>query len=453
MVAKGFLQRRGVDYRETYSPVVRYESIRVLLTIAASNDYELGQFDITTAFLYGELEEEIYMELPEGHNAGQDKYCRLLKSLYGLKQSPRQWNKKFKEFLERYNFVASSADLCIFRGEVNGDEVLLGLYVDDGLLVAKSEKAIKTVLENLKKDFKVTVGKADYFVGLEIFRKRETKEIFICQRGYLKKVIDKFGMMDCKESPVPAEANSGLSGKMSPGNQVEQDEMSTVPYRQAVGSLMFAAVVSRPDIAHAVANVSRFLDKPGKEHWSAVKKILRYIKGTVNFGLLYKGNSNGLQGYTDSDYAGCVDTRRSTSGFIFIKAGAAVSWMSQRQRIVALSTTEAEYVAAAEGAKEAIWLKKLLNSMGEHIGCVELKIDNQGAIKLVQNPEYHKRTKHIDVRFHFIRDKVEEGTIAVNYVRSEEQLADILTKGLRKDVFNRLREGIGMTNGAGWVRD
>lgn len=173
----------------------------------------------------------------------------------------------------------------------------------------------------------------------------------------------------------------------------------------------------------------------------------------MDYGLLYKADDNFLLGYTDSDYAGCVDTRRSTSEFIFIKAGAAISWMSQRQRIVALSTTEAEYVAAAEGAKEAIWLKKLLESMGGEGNSVELKMDNQSAIKLVQNPEYHKRTKHIDVRFHFIRDKVEEGTIVVNYVKSEEQLADILTKGLNKLAFIRLRTGIGMISEEEWVND
>lgn len=354
LVAKGFMQRQGIDYREIFAPVARYESIRMFLALVASKDYELGQFDVTTAFLYGTLDEEIFMELPEGCDTRQGKYCRLLKTLYGLKQSPRQWNKSFNKFLSEYNFVPNQVDQCIYRGEINGEEVILALYVDDGILAAKSKRTVEIVLKNLKKNFKITVGRGDYYIGLEISRNRDAKEIFISQRGYLKKVIEKFGMKNCKESSVPAEVRSGLSNKMSPNSKEEQEEMSTVPYRQAVGSLMYAAVVSRPDITYAVSNVSRFLDKPGKEHWMAVKKILRYIRGTLEYGLLYKADNEYLRGYTDSDYAGCVDTRRSTSGFIFIKSGAGVSWMSQRQRIVALSTTEAEYVAATEGAKEVI---------------------------------------------------------------------------------------------------
>lgn len=205
-VAKGFLQQKGIDYRETFAPVARYESIRALLALAASKDYELGQFDIMTAFLYGELDEEIFMELPEGCDTGQGKYCRLLESLYGLKQSPRQCNRKFNQFLYKYNFTPNQADQCIYRGEVNGEKVLLSLYVDDGLLVVKSKSAVEIVLENLQKDFKITIGKTDYYVDLEISRKRDTKEIFVNQRGHLRKIIQKFGMKNCKESTVPVEA-------------------------------------------------------------------------------------------------------------------------------------------------------------------------------------------------------------------------------------------------------
>lgn len=185
LVAKGYLQRKGIDYRESFAPVVKYESIRALLAVGASEDYELGQFDITTVFLYDDLDEKIFMELPEGRNTAQGDCCRLLKSLYGLKQSPRQWNKKLNEFLYQYNFESNPADPCIFRGEVNGEEVLLALYVDNGLLAAKSKQTIDIILKNLKKNFEITIGKTDY-VGLQILRKRETKEIFVNQRAYLK---------------------------------------------------------------------------------------------------------------------------------------------------------------------------------------------------------------------------------------------------------------------------
>lgn len=444
LVAKGFLQRKRIDYKQTFAPVVRYESVRALLALAASRNYELGQLDITTAFLYAELDEEIFMELPEGCDKKQGNYCRLLKSLYGLKQSPRQWNRKFNDFLYKYNFIPSSADRCIYRGKVNDEEVLLALYVDDGLLAAKSKQTVGIVLERLKGDFRMTIGKADNYVGMEISRNPKTGEIFVGQSEYLKKVLEKFNMKDCKEGSVPMELHLSLSKNMGPTNKEEKEEMSKILYRQAVGSLMFAAVVSRPDIAYAVSCVSRFLDNPGREHWLAVKRILRYIKGTVDHGLLYKADDNYVLGYTDSDFSGCVDTRRSTSGYIFTKSGAAISWKSQLQANVNLSTTEAEYVASTEDAREAIWLRNLFDSMGDEADSVKLMIDNQSTIKWIQNIELHKRVKHIDVRFHFIREKAEEGIITVDYVRSADQLADILTKGLNKNPFSLLREKIGM---------
>ena len=434
LCAKGFSQREGIDYNETFAPVVRYDSVRALLALAAQQNYEISQFDVKTAFLYGELDEEIYMAQPDGFEG--DKVCKLTKSLYGLKQAPRCWNKKFNDFLMTYHFKQSDADKCVYSGDVGGAQVILALYVDDGLLLSKSKKAIDTIIDEMKKKFEVTIGNAAYYVGMEIKRNRAKKTIFMSQTAYLKKVIDKFGMTDANGLKVPADPNEKL---VKPVDGAVSDPK--IPFRELVGSLMFAACVSRPDIAYAVNMISKYLSCYTNEHWLAAKRILRYVKETVDYGILYDGsNELPLTGYSDSDFAGDRDDRRSTTGYVYVMAGGPVFWTSQRQRIVALSTTEAEYIAASQATKEAIWLRRLLLDLGfESDGPTELSVDNQGAIKLTKNDEFHKRTKHIDVRYHFVREKVANEDICISYVPSKENLADIFTKALPRDYFASLR--------------
>lgn len=317
LVARRYSQPEGIDYTEIYAPVVRYESIQTLLAMAAINQMKIGQFDIKTDFLNGTLEEDIYIELPVG-TGDEGKIVKLQRSLYGLKQSPRQWNKRFKEFLKKFKFIASEADNCVYHGSINNEIVLLALYVDDGLLFAKSDLAINKVLEYLKKEFEVTVGKGDYFVGLEIQRS-DKGNVKITQKAYLTCVIDRFGMVDSKGYAVPAQLNNPL---VMLSNNEKDELMTKIPYREAVGSLMFAAVASRPDIMFAVANVSKFLTNPSREHWQAVKTILRYVKNTLGVGIEYrKIGETRLIGYSDSDYAGDVNTRKSTSGIVFTLAG------------------------------------------------------------------------------------------------------------------------------------
>lgn len=445
LVAKGFQQRPGIDYNETFSPVVRYESVRVLLALAASRDYEIGQFDIKTAFLNGDLDEEIYMKIPEGVSAAEGLVCKLNKSLYGLKQSPRQWNKKFDEFLRAYDFRQSSADHCIYSGHYGESEILLALYVDDGLVMSNSKTTIDIVLRELRNQFEVTIGDCKLFAGLEIRRDRQSKKIVISQERYISRVLERFNMNETNPCATPVEV--GLSLEKGSSQSKETDMQISAPYRQAVGCLMFAAVVSRPDIMFAVSLVSRFVTDPKPIHWTAVKRIFRYLKGTMSEGIVYGGDKEDLIAFSDSDYAGCLDSRKSTSGYLFTLAGSAVTWSSQRQSIVALSTTEAEYVSACEAAKEAIWLRLLLSDVGVTLnGPTQMQLDNQGSIKLIENPAFHKRTKHIDVRYHFIREKYESGEIDIVYVNSKAQLADIFTKGLPRMRFQELRSAMGMDN-------
>jgi len=408
------------------------------LTLAALKKLELKQFDIKTAFLYGELDEEIFMQLPEGVME-KDTIVKLKKSLYGLKQSPRQWNKRFHEFLARSKFKISNADRCVYQGSIDGKTVLLALYVDDGLILARNQETIHKILEALKTEFEVTVSSAAYFLGLEIRKDLSTKTITISLEQYIKRILKKFGMSDAKPISTPVEANKHL--KYLPEDQVDIS-MKEVPYQQAVGSLLFAAYVSRPDIMFAVTNVSKFSTNPTTEHWQAVKRIFRYLKGTSGLGIAYQFNGNDqLIGYCDADYANDEKTRKSTTGLAMILAGAPISWTSRRQSVVAQSTAEAEYIAAADATKEILWLRELLKNVGaEQKDSTELRIDNQAAIKLIRNPELHRPTKHIDVRFHLIRDHVEKKNICIEYVSSKEQLADIFTKGLPRETFVQSRD-------------
>lgn len=378
------------------------------------------------------------MKQPEGFESNNPSLvCRLKKSLYGLRQSPRCWNKKFTKFLTEFNFVQLNAEKCVFRAEYEGEEVFLELYVDDGLVMCKKREIIDKILTELGSQFEIKVSDPECFVGLEIKRDRTAKKTFISQEGYITRLIEKFNMQDCKPNAVPADPNTELTNNQSPKSITETEYMNRVPFRETVGSLMFAAIVSRPDIMFAVSQVSRFLQNPGQKHWEAVKRILRYLQGTKDVGIVYKGDNNDFKMYVDADFAGDVDSRKSTSGYISILANGPITWCSQRQKCVARSTTEAEYVVASNAAQEVVWLRALLQELtGQMEQPTKLMMDNQSAIKLVKNAEHHKLTKHIDVKFHFIRECADNGILATMYVQSYDQLADFLTKPLSRDKFN-----------------
>lgn len=254
--------------------------------------------------------------------------------------------------------------------------------------------------------------------------------------------MQKFGMISANGVSVPA-----APGLYFEKSKCANDSVNRFPYREAIGSLLFAARISRPDIEYAVNYLSQFLEYNDQEHWKAVKRIFRYLKQTIDYGIIFgkSGSINELAGFTDADYAGCLQTRKSRSGYIFLLNGAPISWSSQRQNCVSLSTTEAEYVALANGTKEAIWLRRLLNELGIRCDSVKIYVDNQSAISLANNPEYHKRSKHIDVRYHFVRDVVHKREITVEYIPSDKQLADILTKPLPRETFCKLRESMNIS--------
>lgn len=437
LVIKGCSQIEGIDYTETFSPVVRFDTVRTMLSIAVKDDLILGQFDIKTAFLHGTLKENIYMRQPDGINDGSKKVCKLVKSLYGLKQAPRCWTEHFGTFVKNFGFKESEADPCLYIYLKDCKKLLLSIYVDDGLLAASHESLLDLFFDSLKKEFDSTTTKeVKSFLGLEIYRLKNNS-IFISQEKYAEKILERYNMRD--SNPVSTPIETGW-------NQTNSDKRNNaVPYREAVGNLTFLQVVSRPDIGFAVNIASRNLENPTDESWSLVKRILRYIKGTTDKGLLYS-KSGVFETYCDADFAGDKDTRKSTTGVVCIYSNAAITWQSKRQNCVALSTTEAEYISAAAAAKEMVWIKRLLNDCQNYCNEYMLYVDNASAIKLIKNPELHQRSKHIDVRYHYVRNLYRDGLINVHYIQSEKQIADIFTKALPKPQFVNLRSKLGLVS-------
>lgn len=439
LVARGFNQQYGIDYEETFSPVVRFTSIRTILAIAAKNRFVMKQFDVTTAFLYGELEENVYMQQPIGFDDGSGKVCKLQKSLYGLKQASRCWNLKFKSFIGEFGFIASKSDPCVFVSCKGNSIVILAIYVDDGLITGNNEGDIDAVIKHLQKEFDVKTIQLGCFLGIEI-KQLDNGSIFIHQSAYARKVLSKFEMNECNPVTVPADPNQVLQN-------FEDSEKANYPFRQLVGSLLYLAMATRPDIAFAISNVSRYLERPTTAHVTAAKRILKYVKGSFDHGILYQSECIGqIIGYSDADFAGCVTTRKSTTGFAFLIGNGVVSWRSQRQSSVSLSTTESEYVAASEAIMELTWLQRLANELcHDQFEKAQFFMDNQSAEKLVKNPVFHKRSKHIDTRYHFVREKYGEGLFTLDYICTDDQTADILTKALPRKRFEFLRAKLGIT--------
>ncbi|KAG1670109.1 hypothetical protein FOA52_013685 [Chlamydomonas sp. UWO 241] len=425
VVAKGFKQVEGVDYLQTFAPCADKNSFRVVLAIACERDLEMEQLDIKTAFLNGELEETIYMQQPPGYEVGgRDMVCRLKRTLYGLKQAPRAWYLKLSEELAKIGFFPSNADPCLFIMKSN-DFTAVIVHVDDMLVVGRP-KIVAHTKHMLSQVFTTTdMGPAAFYTGIDIERDREHRTLKLKQRRYTIDVIERFGLVDAKTKAQPISPTTKLS--KSVGELL--DEKHCRLFMELLGSLLYLAVCTRPDISQTVGVLARYMSCPTTAHLEAAKQVLRYVSGTRNFGICY-GNSGQLVGFCDSDYAGDPDTRRSTSGIVFILNGGAVIWCSRVQPTVAASTLEAEYMSASLSAKDALWCRKILPELGLSCNMVNINCDNQGALKLISNPIASQRSKHIDVIHHFVRDRVSRREICFHYVASEHNATDILTKPL-----------------------
>ena len=442
-VAQGFSQVFGEDYNEIFAPVVRWESVRTLISMAVQYGMQLHQMDVETAFLNGLLSEEIYMKPPEGFvKPGQEHLvCKLKHSIYGLKQSPRCWNEVLHKHLIDMQFIQSISDPCIYVGKINGQLVFVAVYVDDLIIAAKQSSVIDKTKKLFAQKFSVKdMGQLHYFLGVRIIQ--TTNSVWLSQEKYCNNILERYGMSNCAPVATPMET-SAKPLKAHDSSKICDQRL----YQSVIGSLLYLAGATRPDLSQSVHKLAQYSSCPTTEHWSLVKRILRYVKGTVDVGLLFKCHSNSsLAVYADSDYAGDLSDRKSTSGYVLLKNGAAISWKSKKQSVVAQSTAEAEYVALFFAVQETIWIRRMLHDLHEELsGPTVVYEDNQAAIKIVQNPVDHPKTKHIATKFHFTRQHVEDGVVKLTYCPTEKMLADIFTKPLARDRFEMLRYGLGLT--------
>ena len=442
LVAKGFMQKEGVDFDEVFAPVSKHTTLRTLLALTAAEDLEVHQLDIKTAFLNGELEETIFMKQPEGYEEGTpDTACHLRKSLYGLRQAPRAWNTRLKKELELMSFKASDSDAGLYIAQHKGSNIYILVYVDDILIAAKDMAAIINVKERLTSVFDVRdLGEAKYFLGISLDRDRTEHTLKMSQRRLAAELVEKYGLKEAKTKTVPMSPSVRII-------QAEEDKLldkEVYRYSELVGSLLYLSVCTRPDIAQAVGVLARHMAKPCLEHWTAAKAVLRYIAGTLDTGITFRQTDSAVEGYCDADYAGDLDTRRSTTGFVFILSGGAITWSSKLQPTVAASTTEAEYMASAQAVKEALWLKKLLWDFGIQTGAIKIYSDNQGAIKLLKHPIASIKSKHIDVIHHFARERVSRKEVVFEYCSTDVMIADCFTKALPTGKFRWCCVGMGV---------
>lgn len=443
LVGKGYSQKEHIDYTETFSPVAKFSSIRALLALAAYYDLEIHQMDVKCAFLNGDIEEDIYMEQPEGFEVKgkEDWVCKLQKSLYGLKQAGRAWYEKIDGTMLSMSFKKSDADVCVYVYQSGDIRVYVALYVDDLLIFANNMAKLKAVKDHLSAQYQMKdMGEAQYVLGIQITRDRQKRTLSLCQTAYIENILKRHRMENCGSEPTPLSIDARLSKEDCPKTEEQKQEMKIVPYQNVLGAIMYCMLGTRPDIAYAVTALSQYSSCYGKNHWRAVKRLMRYLNGTKHYKLTYGNRKSsfsnddaGITGYCDADWANNPDDRRSYTGYVFMLAGGAISWQAKKQSTVALSSMEAEYMSAAKAAQETIWWRTFLNGIGMDTSkAMPLLCDNQGAIDLAKNPEFHARSKHIDTRHHFIRERVADKSIHIEYISTDMMPADILTKGLSK---------------------
>ncbi|KAJ9524038.1 hypothetical protein QJQ45_022468 [Haematococcus lacustris] len=404
LVAKGYFQQSGVDVGDVYAPVSKHTTLRALLAKAASENMEVHQLDFETAFLNGVLEEHevIYVQQPEGFREGSSgTVCRLHKALYGLRQAPRAWHARLCEELLAMNFKSSEADPALFTLHLPSGTVYLLVYVDDCLLCTQQGDTIGLahVKQKLSSVFKLKdLGEARCFLGMQLVRDRAEGTILIIQQKLIHELVTTHSMSNAHSKTLP------MASAVKLVREGEALDTSVHHYSALVGSLLYLSCCTRPDIAFSVGALARHMSAPTKQHWAAACTVLCYLKGTSEQGLLF-GGVTGLQGFTDADYAGDKDTARSTTGYLFTLIGGAISWSSRLQPTVAMSTAEAEYMAASSATKEALWLRKLMRDLQLEARCVQMSCDNQAALQLLHNPMATARAKHIDVHHHFVRER------------------------------------------------
>ncbi|XP_019176811.1 PREDICTED: uncharacterized protein LOC109172110 [Ipomoea nil] len=386
------------------------------------------------AFLNGHLDETVYMKQPPGYedSSHPDYVCHLQRSLYGLKQAPRAWFKRLHDFLISTGFLPSKIDVSLFHYTAGDSRVFLLVYVDDIIMMGNDTSLLDMMLRRLSTTFKIRdLGPPGFFLSIETLAL--DGGYLLSQKRYMVDILKRAGMTDCKPLMTPAAVSHVTTSVSQPFDNPTQ-------YRRIVGALQYLTI-TRPDLSFAVNRLCQYMHSPTDDHWGLVKRVLRYVKGTLHYGLrLTPFASSAIHAFFDSDWASCPLDRKSTSGYAVFHGSNLISWLSRKQRTVARSSTEAEYKALADVSAEVTWVVSLLRELGLHSGQPPtLWCDNLGATYLCANPVFHARTKHVEIDFHFVRDKVASGEFVVNFVSTKDQLADIFTKPLPRPRFTALR--------------
>jgi hypothetical protein len=467
LVARGFSQIHGEDYDQTFAPTVRTDTLRIFLAMVAADDLECRQYDVKNAFTESSLRERIFLSAPQGVHVTPGYNLRVLRSLYGLKQAARDWNLLCKSELKRLGFVQSLADPCLFTHSEK--RITLLVYVDDIAAAAKDNSSLAWFYDNFRKRFNTKdLGEISKILGMRVTRNRPQRELFIDQEQYLTKVLHRLGLptessSTGKPRPTPV---SGKYEKLETAKDNEERGDKT-KYQQDIGSIMYAMVYSRPDIAFHIGQLSQQLRDPTTRHESAVKELGRYLRSTIKQKIRYgpAGTKFGptkeaclkvydpdmLSLYTDADWANMKD-RKSISGHVAMLFNGPVAYGSKKQRSVSTSSCEAEYIGMSTCCKQGQWIAQVLRDMGfpEYIGSdsstVEMRADNQGAIALAKNPHLHERSKHIDISYHHIRDLEEQRKMRITYVPTSEMIADGFTKPLDRVAFKRFKDMLGLVD-------
>ena len=434
LVAKGFNQKSRIDYFDTFSPVVKPTTVRLVLSIVVQFHWPIRQLDVSNAFLHGILDEEVYMEQPQGFidESQPDLVCRLYKSLYGLKQAPRAWFRRLSQQLLELGFEESKVDYSLFTLCTNTLKIFVLVYVDDIIVTGSSHSAIISFIDSLKDQFHIRdLGQLSYFLGVEAQRNNEG--LHLRQAKHISDLLDNTKMQGAK--PLACPTTSGMKLSLYDATLLPDP----TEYRRVVGALQYCTI-SRPDISYAVNQLCQFMHNPRDTHWMAVKSVLRYLKGTVDYDLYYAPFIVDIHVFCDSDWAGNPDDRRSTSGFNIFLGNNLISWCAKKQGVVSRSSTEAEYQSMALATAEAYWIRMLIKEFQLYLYSPPIIwCDNIGALTLASNPVFHARTKQVEIDYHFMREKVVNKDILVKHISKKDQLADIFTKGQTTTRFQFLR--------------
>ncbi|GKC10875.1 zinc finger, CCHC-type containing protein [Tanacetum coccineum] len=440
LVIQGFRQKEGIDYFDTYALVASITTIRLLLALAAIHNLMIHQMDVKIAFLNGDLEEEVYMKQPKGFVTlgNEHKVCKLVKSLYRLKQAPKQWHQKFDEVVLSSGLLLNQSDKCVYsKFDDSGKGVIICLYVDDMLIFGIDQNQVDKTKKFLSSKFSMKdMGEVDVILGIKI--KCENKGIVITQSHYIEKILKKFNREDCSLVSTPMDLVEKL--KPNTGKLVDQ-----LKYSRAIDCLMYAMTSTRPDIAYAVGRLSRFTSNPSRQHWHAITRVFKYLKGTMNYGLSYVGYPLVLEAYSDASWINHVEDSSSTSGWVFLFRGGVISWTSKKKTCITGSTMESEFVALVAAGKEAEWLRNLIHEIPiwpKPIAPISICCDSDAILAKAYSQIYNGKSRNLGVRHSMIRELIRNGVISIEFVRSQHNLADHLMKGLARDLM--IKSVIGM---------